>query len=172
MILRELLNDIDIVNFKGNFDLNISGISFDSNKIKEGFLFVALKGENTDGHSYIDSAVTNGAKALIVEKVPEINSQEVSVVQVNDSRAALAVVSANFFRHPTKELTLVGITGTNGKTTITYLLESIWQHQNKKSGIIGTIDYRYADIIKPSSMTTPESLDLMGMFREMRESGV
>lgn len=172
MILRELLNDIDIVNFKGNFDLNISGISFDSNKVKEGFLFVALKGENTDGHSYIDSAVKNGAKALIVEKLPEINSQEVSVVQVNDSRAALAVVSANFFGHPTKELTLVGITGTNGKTTITYLLESIWQHQNKKSGIIGTIDYRYADIIKPSSMTTPESLDLMGMFREMRESGV
>jgi UDP-N-acetylmuramoyl-L-alanyl-D-glutamate--2,6-diaminopimelate ligase len=172
MILRELLNDIDGVNFKGDLDLNISGVSFDSKKVKEGFLFVALTGENTDGHSYIDSAVKNGAKALIVEKLPEINSQEVSVVQVNDSRAALAVVSANFFGHPTKELTLVGITGTNGKTTITYLLESIWQHQNKKSGIIGTIDYRYADIIKPSSMTTPESLDLMGMFREMRESGV
>jgi len=172
MILRELLNDIDGVNFKGDLDLNISGVSFDSKKVKEGFLFVALKGENTDGHSYIDSAVKNGAKALIVEKLPEINSQEVSVVQVNDSRAALAVVSANFFGHPTKELTLVGITGTNGKTTITYLLESIWQHQNKKSGIIGTIDYRYADIIKPSSMTTPESLDLMGMFREMRGSGV
>jgi len=172
MILRELLNDIDIVNFKGNFDLNISGVSFDSKKVRKGFLFVALTGENTDGHSYIDSAVKNGAKVLIVEKLPEINSQEVSVVQVNDSRAALAGVSANFFGHPTKELTLVGITGTNGKTTITYLLESIWQHQNKKSGIIGTIDYRYADIIKQSSMTTPESLDLMGMFREMRESGV
>ncbi len=172
MILRELLNDIDIVNFKGNFDLNISGVSFDSKKVRKGFLFVALTGENTDGHSYIDSAVKNGAKVLIVEKLPEINSQEVSVVQVNDSRAALAGVSANFFGHPTKELTLVGITGTNGKTTITYLLESIWQYQNKKSGIIGTIDYRYADIIKQSSMTTPESLDLMGMFREMRESGV
>ncbi|MEX0999289.1 MAG: UDP-N-acetylmuramoyl-L-alanyl-D-glutamate--2,6-diaminopimelate ligase [Thermodesulfobacteriota bacterium] len=172
MILRELLNDIDIVNFKGNFDLNISGVSFDSKKVRKGFLFVALTGENTDGHSYIDSAVKNGAKVLIVEKLPEINSQEVSVVQVNDSRAALAGVSANFFGHPTKELTLVGITGTNGKTTITYLLESIWQHQNKKSGIIGTIDYRYADIINQSSMTTPESLDLMGMFREMRESGV
>ena len=132
MILRELLNDIDIVNFNGDYDLNISGVSFDSKKVKEGFLFVALPGEKTDGHSYINSAVKNGSKALIVEKVPENNSLEVSVVQVNDSRAALGRVSANFFRHPTKELTLVGITGTNGKTTITYLLESIWQHQNKK----------------------------------------
>lgn len=172
MILRELLNDIDIVNFNGDYDLNISGVSFDSKKVKEGFLFVALPGEKTDGHSYINSAVKNGSKALIVEKVPENNSLEVSVVQVNDSRAALGRVSANFFRHPTKELTLVGITGTNGKTTITYLLESIWQHQNKKFGIIGTIDYRYGETVKQSSMTTPESLDLMGMFREMRDQGV
>lgn len=172
MILRELLNDIEIVNFDGDLDLNISGISFDSKKIKDGFIFVALTGENTDGHSYIDSAVKNGAKALIVEKAPNINSQEISVVQVSDSRAALAGISANFFSHPTKELTVVGITGTNGKTTITYLLESIWQYQNKKCGVIGTIDYRYGEIVKQSSMTTPESLDLMGMFREMRDEGV
>jgi len=172
MILRDLLNDIDIVHFNGDDGLEVSGISIDSNNVKEGFLFVALRGENTDGHRYIDSAVKNGAKALIVEKTPEINSQEVSVVQVNDSRAALAVASANFFRHPTKELILVGITGTNGKTTITYLLESIWNYEQKKSGIIGTIDYRYGENIKQSSMTTPESLDLMRMFREMRELGV
>ncbi|GJM16079.1 MAG: UDP-N-acetylmuramoyl-L-alanyl-D-glutamate--2,6-diaminopimelate ligase [Thermodesulfobacteriota bacterium] len=172
MILRDLLNDIDIVNFNGDDGLEVSGISIDSNNVKDGFLFVALRGENTDGHRYIDSAVKNGAKALIVEKTPEINSQEVSVVQVNDSRAVLAAASANFFRHPTKELTLVGITGTNGKTTITYLLESIWNHEQRKSGIIGTIDYRYGENIKQSSMTTPESLDLMRMFREMRELGV
>ena len=132
MILRDLLNDIDVVNFKGDYGLEVSGIRFDSNPVKEGSVFVALRGENSDGHHYIDSAVKKGAKALIVEKTPEINSQEVSVVQVNDSRVALAVASTNFFRHPTKELILVGITGTNGKTTITYLLESIWNYEQKK----------------------------------------
>lgn len=172
MILRELLDNIEIIHANRDLELNISGISFDSNKVQEGFLFVALTGEKTDGHSYIDSALQNGAKALIVEKVPDLHAQEVAVVQVDDSRAALAGISANFFRHPTKELTLVGITGTNGKTTITYLLESIWQHQHKNCGIIGTIDYRYGETIKQSSMTTPESLDLMGMFREMRDKGV
>jgi len=172
MILRELLNGVEITNFIGNDCIEVSGLSFDSNNLEENYLFVALRGENTDGHSYIDSALKNGAKALIVEKIPEINSQEISVVQVHDSRAALAEASANFYRHPTKELTLVGITGTNGKTTVTYLLESIWAHGHKKSGIIGTIDYHYGENIKQSSMTTPESLDLMRMFREMRESGV
>lgn len=172
MILRELLENIEIINVNGDLELDISSISFDSNKVKEGFLFVALTGEKTDGHSYIDSALQNGAKAIIVEKAPDIHNQEVTVVQVDDSRAALAGVSANFFRHPTKELTLVGITGTNGKTTITFLLESIWQNQRKEYGVIGTIDYRFGETVKQSSMTTPESLDLMGIFREMRDKGV
>ena len=152
--------------------LEISGISFDSKNVKEGFLFVALRGEKSDGHNYIDSAVNNGAQALIVENQAEVNSTEISVAQVNDSRSALAEVSANFYAHPTKELVLVGITGTNGKTTITYLLESIWNEERRKSGVIGTIDYRYANNIRESAMTTPESLDLMRMFREMKNSGV
>lgn len=172
MILRELLKDVNIANLKGDESLEVSGVSFDSNKVKKNYLFIALKGENVDGHKFIDSAVRNGATSLIVEVIPENISNEVTVVKVQDSRAVLAVVAANFFRHPTKELTLVGITGTNGKTTITYLLESIWNHEQKRSGVIGTIDYRYRNIIKQSSMTTPESLDLMGMFREMREQGV
>jgi len=172
MILRELACGVDIKNVKGDFDLEIPGVSFDSNKIKEGFLFVALKGENTDGHKYIESALRNGAKALIVEKAPDKDCKGVTVIEVADSRLSLAIVSANFFEHPTKDLTLTGITGTNGKTTITYLLESIWNEEGKSSGIIGTIDYRYGKNKIQSSMTTPESLDLMGMFREMRDSGV
>lgn len=172
MILRELVNGVDIKNFKGDDSLNISGISFDSNKVKEHFLFVALTGENTDGHKYIESAVGNGAKALILENAPDKNFKDVSVVEVHDSRASLAIASSNFYRHPTKELKLVGITGTNGKTTITYLLESIWNEESKNFGIIGTIDYRYGENKIRSSMTTPESSDLMGMFREMRDSGV
>jgi UDP-N-acetylmuramoyl-L-alanyl-D-glutamate--2,6-diaminopimelate ligase len=172
MILKELLNGVDVTNLMGDEGIEVSGVSFDSSKVKKNYLFVALRGGNTDGHKYIDSAIDNGAAALIVEKAPANRYEEVSVVQVQDSRAALAEVSANFFRHPTDELTLVGITGTNGKTTITYLLESIWKHEHKKSGVIGTIDYRFGNIIKQSSMTTPESLDLMAMFREMKDEGV
>ncbi|MCK5710346.1 MAG: UDP-N-acetylmuramoyl-L-alanyl-D-glutamate--2,6-diaminopimelate ligase [Deltaproteobacteria bacterium] len=172
MILRELARGVDIKKFKGDDDLDISGVSFDSNKIKEGFLFVALTGENTDGHKYIESALSHGAKALIVEKALDKDYKGVTVIEVVDSRLSLARVSANFFEHPTKDLTLIGITGTNGKTTITYLLESIWNEEGKYSGIIGTIDYRYGKNKIQSSMTTPESLDLMGMFREMRDCGV
>jgi len=172
MILRELARGVDIKEFKGDDDLDISGVSFDSNKIKKGFLFVALTGENTDGHKYIESALSRGAKALIVEKALDKDYKGVTVIEVADSRLSLAIVSANFFEHPTKDLTLIGITGTNGKTTITYLLESIWNEEGKYSGITGTIDYRYGKNKIQSSMTTPESLDLMGMFREMRDCGV
>ena len=172
MILRELLNGVDFTEIKGDNGIEVSGVSFNSNEVKDNYLFIALRGENTDGHKYIDSAVRNGAKALIVEKLPEIDSEEISIVRVKDSKAALAVISANFFNRPTEELTLVGITGTNGKTTITYLLESIWNQEQKKSGVIGTIDYRYGNNIRQSSMTTPESLDLMRMFREMKDEGV
>ena len=172
MIFSELLDGVDVLNFKGDYELEISGVSFDSNKVKKGFLFVALRGEKSDGHNYINSAVNNGAQALLVQKETEINTNEVSIAQVDDTRAALGVISANYYSHPTKELTLVGITGTNGKTTITYLLESIWNQDSRESGVIGTIDYRYANKAVESSMTTPESLDLMRMFREMRDSAV
>lgn len=172
MILREIIRGIDIIKFNGYDDLEISGISFDSQNVHDSGLFVALRGEKTDGHKYIDSAVRNGAKALLVEEPPDKDYPDVSVVVVEDSRISLAGVSANFYGHPSKELSLVGITGTNGKTTVTYLLESIWNEENKKSGVIGTIDYRFGGERIEAPMTTPESLDIMRMFREMRDSGV
>ncbi len=172
MILSDLLERIQVTKRTGTGEINISGISIDSNKVEKEFLFVALIGEKTDGHKYIESAVANGASALMVERAPESVYKGVTVIEVPDSRAALAGVSANFYAHPTKELSLVGITGTNGKTTITYLLESIWRQDRLNSAVLGTIDYRYGENKTESLMTTPESLDLMRMFREMRDSGV
>lgn len=171
MILRDIVRGIDILRSYGYDELEISGISFDSQLIQEGFLFVALKGDKTDGHKYIESAVKNGAKALIVEKAPDAVYPGVSVIEVADSRTSLAAAAANFYGHPTKELSLVGVTGTNGKTTVTYLLESIWKYESKKAGVIGTIDYRFGGKKFDAPMTTPESLDLMRMFRDMREYG-
>ena len=172
MILNDLIEGIEVNKLTGSSGLNVSGISIDSNKVEQGFVFVALKGENTDGHKYIGPAVENGAAAVIAERTPDIAYEGVTVIEVPDSRTALADVSANFYAHPTKELSLVGITGTNGKTTVTYLLESIWRQQRLSTGVIGTIDCRFGENARESLMTTPESLDLMRTFREMRSSGV
>lgn len=172
MILREIIRGIKIKKFDGDDGLEISGISIDSNKVKEGYLFAALKGEKTDGHRYIESALGNGAKALLVEDAPERSYPGISVVRAGDSRESLAKASANFYGNPSKELCLAGVTGTNGKTTVTYLLESIWKEEQRNPGVIGTIEYRYGGKRVEAPMTTPESLDLMKMLREMRDSGV
>lgn len=171
MIIRDIINGLKIKNLHGHDSLEISGISLDSQQIRDSYLFVALRGEKTDGHKYIESAVENGATAIISEKHPRKIFPGVTTIEVADSREALAVVSANFYKHPTKELSLVGITGTNGKTTVTYLLESIWKEENRNPGVIGTIDYRFGGKKFEALMTTPESLDLMRMLREMRDSG-
>lgn len=172
MKLREIIRGIKTKKFDGDDRLEISGISIDSNKVKEGYLFAALRGEKTDGHRYIDSALRNGAVALLVEDAPENGYPGIAVVRAGDSRESLARAAANYYGHPTKELTLAGVTGTNGKTTVTYLLESIWKEEGRNPGVIGTIEYRYGGRRVEAPMTTPESLDLMRMFREMRDAGV
>ncbi|MEW6146003.1 MAG: UDP-N-acetylmuramoyl-L-alanyl-D-glutamate--2,6-diaminopimelate ligase [Thermodesulfobacteriota bacterium] len=172
MTLREIIRGIKIKKFDGDDGLEISGISIDSNKVKEGYLFAALKGEKTDGHRYIDSALGNGARALLVEDEPGRTCHGVSVIVAEDSRESLAKAAANFYGNPADELCLAGVTGTNGKTTVTYLLESIWKEERRNPGVIGTIEYRYAGRRVDAPMTTPESLDLMRLLREMRDSGV
>ncbi len=172
MILKDVIKSLDVKSFVGDDKSDILGVSFNSSKVRKGFLFVALSGEKTDGHKYIADALRRGAKAVLVEKKPQDALSGVSVIEVQDSRSSLARVAANFFSHPTKDLVLVGITGTNGKTTITYLLESIWEKENRRPGVIGTVNYRYRGRVVPSGMTTPESLDLMEMIREMKDSGV
>jgi UDP-N-acetylmuramoyl-L-alanyl-D-glutamate--2,6-diaminopimelate ligase len=172
MILGDLIKGIKTKKIIGSKDIEILGISYNSREVRDGFLFAAIKGEKTDGHKYIGLALESGAKALLVEEIPKSISNSVSIIQVEDTKSALAKISANFFRHPTKELTLVGVTGTNGKTTITYLLESIWKEMGKSAGVIGTVEYRFSGRKIPSNMTTPESLDLMKLLRDMRDSGV
>ena len=172
MILSELIEEARVIKSTGSDNIDINGISLDSNKVEKGFLFIALKGERTDGHKYIGSAVSNGASAIVLEKVPDIDLSGVTVIEVPDSREALASISASYYANPTKELTLVGVTGTNGKTTITYMIESIWKQEKLNSAVLGTIDYRYGGRSREANMTTPESIDLMRMFREMRNEGV
>ena len=150
----------------------VQDLAYDSRKVKPGSLFVAVRGFHSDGHQFISEAVRKGATAIIAENSGSAESVgEVPVIRVPDSRAALARMAAAFYDHPSKKLKLVGITGTKGKTTTSYLVKSIIEAAGKSTGLIGTIDYRVGDTIYPAPNTTPESLDIQRLLAEMVNAG-
>jgi UDP-N-acetylmuramyl-tripeptide synthetase len=151
-------------------DIDVTSIHYDSRTVKEGGLFVAVKGLAADGHDYIMNAVSKGAVAVIVQK--EITGLSVPALVVTDSRKALALLSARFFGNPSERLHVTGVTGTNGKTSITYLIESIFNEAGYITGVIGTINFRYGDTVIPNPMTTPDSLELQTIMGEMEKAGV
>jgi len=150
-------------------DPTIRGIRYDSRKVSPGDLFVAVRGTNSDGHDFLDRAVALGAAALLVEEIPDASiRQDVPTVRVPDARRALAPIAARFFGHPASELSLIGVTGTNGKTSTSYLVESILSQAGQRVGLVGTIEIRYAGEREVAVNTTPESLDLQRTLRAMR----
>ena len=171
MKLDELLKDIDVIRKEGPGTGNVASICYDSRKCAEGALFVAVPGLKSDGHDFIPAVIASGAKFIVHEKDVTVPAG-ITAVRVRDSRRALGLLGRNFFRDPSSGLCVVGVTGTNGKTTITYLLESIFEAAGAKAGVIGTINYRYADRIYPAPNTTPESLELQRILREMADAGV
>jgi len=171
MKLGQLLEGMSTYELIGDPELEIEGLAYDSRQVKPGYLFVALKGHELDGHDYIPDALENGAIAVVAEELEGLQ-EDVPKAHVPNSREALSKIAIQFYRHPFKNLNLVGITGTNGKTTTSYLLESILSAAGARPGIIGTNNYRFLDKTYPASVTTPESLDLMGFMREMADGGV
>jgi len=170
MKLKNLLAGVPFLHFSGKEDNEIQGISYSSKTIKLDYLFAALKGEKADGLDFIDEALEKGAGAVLSEKPAPLNFKK-SWIQVSDAREALALCSANFYSHPSKELKVIGITGTKGKTTITYLLEEILKESHLSPGVIGTISYRGPNIKISAKRTTPEAPDLQRMMREMLDHG-
>lgn len=171
MKLNELLCGIDIVSIKGNEEIEVSSLIYDSRKATNGSLFVCLKGAKSDGHIYAKDVVEKGAIALIVEDEVEVDITKTTVIMVKDARVALALASANFFKHPLKDLTLIGITGTKGKTTTAHMIKSILEATNDKVGMIGTMGaYIGAEKIETKN-TTPESYELHSLFRQMVDKG-
>jgi UDP-N-acetylmuramoyl-L-alanyl-D-glutamate--2,6-diaminopimelate ligase len=151
----------------------IRGVSYDSRSVSPGDLFVALPGANQDGHDYLEQAVQLGAVALLVQDLPSTHTKlDIPIAVVPDPRRALAPISAEFFGQPAHELRLVGITGTNGKTSTAYLIESILAHAGIPVGLIGTVECRYAGEHIRAVNTTPESLDLHRMLRDMRTRNI
>jgi UDP-N-acetylmuramoyl-L-alanyl-D-glutamate--2,6-diaminopimelate ligase len=165
MELRRLLEGVEVRKITGETLREIEGIAYHSSQVKKGFLFVAIRGMEVDGHQFIGEAVQRGADVVLLEKGQEISGR--TMIFVSDSRQALAKISSNFYGDPSSRVKLIGITGTNGKTTTTYLLESIFKKARYGVGVIGTIDYRFGQKRISASNTTPESLDLQKIFWEM-----
>ena len=172
MKLKQLLEGISYKVQQGNAELEISEIQYDSRKVEKDSLFVCITGFQTDGHKYIPMAVEKGAAALLCEHEVENVPEGVTVIVTENNRKALAVVSANFYGHPSREMHAIGVTGTNGKTSTTYLMKSILDRVGGKVGIVGTIENRIGDKVLKAERTTPESKELQALFRQMKEEDV
>jgi UDP-N-acetylmuramoyl-L-alanyl-D-glutamate--2,6-diaminopimelate ligase len=169
--LRTLLDGLAGCEVRGDVEVPVTGVAYHSREVTPGGLFVALKGCRTDGHLYLAASLNQGARVVVTEQ-ELVPPPGVTVVRVPQARLALAHISAAFYDHPSRELTLVGITGTNGKTSTTYLLEAILTAAGCRVGVVGTVNYRVGESTWPAPVTTPESLDLQRLLREMRTRGV
>lgn len=169
MKLQELLEGLEILSANVNLETEIAQVCYDSRQVKPGDLFVALSGYTVDGHRFIPQAIASGAAAVLCQVLPE--NGETPYVQVANSRRALAVTGANFFGRPADTMTMVGMTGTNGKTTSTYLLKAILEARGEKVGLIGTNQNMIGEEVLPTERTTPESFELQKLFARMRDAG-
>ena len=175
MKLSEVLKGLEEVSVRGDLEIEVPDITYDSRKVKNGDMFVAIIGFKTDGHNFIESAIQNGAKIIVMQEgcfdigvIPE----GITIVLSKDTRLMLPKIACNFFKNPTREFKVVGVTGTKGKTTTTYMIKSILEQAGKKVGLIGTISNYIGDKCIEAERTTPESLDLQRMFREMADNKV
>jgi len=171
-LLREILYKVEINSVVGNTSLSINKIEFDSRLISDGDMYIAITGVNVDGHSFISQAIQNGAKCIICETTPENKADGVVYVNVKSSRKALAIISSNYFDNPSSKLNLIGVTGTNGKTTIATLLFDLYRELEIKSGLISTVKISYDNKNFQANQTTPDSLSINRFLSEMVNSNV
>lgn len=169
MILSEILKGIEY-KCDSFTDVEIKDIAYDSRKAGEGIIFVCLKGAFADGHKYARSAYEKGSRVFVCSDKTEV-SEDAVVITVEDTRAVLAAMSCNFFRHPSREMSVIGITGTKGKTTVAHIVKSVLDNSGLMTGIIGTVGARFGDTELPTVNTTPESYELQKMFRQMVDGG-
>lgn len=177
MKLKEMLVGLEGLKVRGDLDKEITGLERNSKEIRNGFLFIAIKGFSADGHEYIQNAIENGAVAVMIEEGCDLKKfnipEHVTIVMTKNTREGLAICSANFYGNPSRKFKLIGVTGTKGKTTTTFMIKEILEKAGKKVGLIGTIaTYINGKKIQDSDRTTPESLELQKIFSEMVKAGV
>jgi UDP-N-acetylmuramoyl-L-alanyl-D-glutamate--2,6-diaminopimelate ligase len=171
MKLRDLVKGLEHGQIHGQMSLEIEGVAYNSKQVEKNSVFVAMKGQEVDGHDYIEEAIEKGARAVVLEDENR-RIRGIPTVVVPNSRKALGTISTAFFENPSAQMTLIGITGTNGKTTTAYLAESILRGAGFKTGLIGTIDYHFGGTVHTATTTTPESYDLQKILRHMLEEGI
>ncbi|MFD2873668.1 UDP-N-acetylmuramoyl-L-alanyl-D-glutamate--2,6-diaminopimelate ligase [Mucilaginibacter ximonensis] len=169
--LSDIITGLPFTELQGSADVEISSIVFDSRKVVPGCLFVAVRGTQVDGHDYIEKAIEMGAVAVICEELPGHTAAEVDFLMVKDSAAALGIVSANFYDNPSKKLKLVGVTGTNGKTTIATLLYQLFRDLGYKCGLLSTVENQINGKVIPSTHTTPDQVELNRLLDDMVAQG-
>ncbi len=170
MKVSALLERIEYTCLQGNVEQEVTSVVYDSRKVEPGSLFVCIRGAVVDGHKFVPDVVARGAGTLIVEEPVEV-PEDVTVILVKDSRYAMAFISAAWFGYPAEELKTIGITGTKGKTTTTYMVKSILENAGHKVGLIGTIEAIIGDEVIPAANTTPESYVIQEYFRRMADAG-
>ena len=171
MILKELIKNLKYIKLIGNENVEISNLTIDSRKVKKGSMYGAIKGFNVDGHKFIKNCIENGASLIVCEDLEDFCIDDnVAILQVENTRKALAIIAKNFYNNPTKNINLIGVTGTNGKTSTTYFLEQILLEYKKTVGIIGTIEIRENGKKMEfdfSTSTTPDTIELNELFSTM-----
>lgn len=170
-VLKDILYGVALEQVIGSTEIEIAQIAFDSRKVASQTLFVAIKGTQTDGHEYISLAVEKGASAVVLENLPEHLVEGITYLVVANSAKALGTMAANFYDHPSSKLKLVGVTGTNGKTTVCTLLYQLFRDLGYKVGLISTVENKINDVIIPSTHTTPDQVALQSLIHKMIDAG-
>ena len=171
MILRQILDKVKILEIVGKLETEISEIIFDSRKVIENSLYIAIKGTLADGHQYISSAIEKGAKGIVCEVLPEQKEEGITYIKVENSSDVLGLLASNFYGNPSKDLILIGVTGTNGKTSISTLLFDVFQKMGYLSALISTVEYRIGSEVFPSTRTTPDIITLNRILSKAVEQG-
>ncbi|HCW07245.1 MAG TPA: UDP-N-acetylmuramoyl-L-alanyl-D-glutamate--2,6-diaminopimelate ligase [Cytophagales bacterium] len=169
--LRDILYKVNLTSTLGEMDLDIVGVAFDSRKVKPGYLFVAIKGHQADGHEFIETAIEKGASVIVCEKLPEAISTRATFITVKKSAKALGIITSNFFGNPSQKLKLVGVTGTNGKTTIVTLLYKLFKELGYKVGMLSTVVNKIVDKDIAATHTTPDPIQINELLNQMLEAG-
>ncbi|NQT23726.1 UDP-N-acetylmuramoyl-L-alanyl-D-glutamate--2,6-diaminopimelate ligase [candidate division KSB1 bacterium] len=168
--LQSILKGIETPDVDPMWQKEVLGITADSREVKLGWVFFAIPGFQSDGHDFISDAIRNGALAVVAEK--QVKGSSTPIIIVDNSRKATAEAARRFYDVPFENMTLIGITGTNGKTTSTYMMESILNEVGLKTGIVGTVQYRWADKVRDAVRTTPDAIEIYSLLREMADEGV
>jgi UDP-N-acetylmuramoyl-L-alanyl-D-glutamate--2,6-diaminopimelate ligase len=170
MQLKELVKQVPVLRVEGSLDREIAGLTYDSRRVTPGMVFVAIPGAHSDGHDFINSAIDRGAAAIICER-NGFTSPRATKIKVSNVREAMARAAASFYQHPSTRLQVIGVTGTNGKTTVAFMIKEVLEAAGFKTGLIGTVRYEIGDRVIPAHRTTPESLEVQQMMAQMVEAG-